>query len=56
MATILQNENIKVVRYNNEESFDIAIIDKSDDNEITILHSDVEFMLESIVKLLFSWR
>jgi len=51
MATIFNNGNIKIVRYNNASSFDIAIVDK-DDNEITILHEDVKFLLNTIINIL----
>ena len=54
MATIVENDNIKVVKYNNFNStlFDICIVDKKDDNEITILNDDVKFVLKSIIDML----
>ncbi len=52
MATIKENENIKVVKYNDIQYFNISIVDKSDDNEIMIHEEDVRFMLKSIIDLL----
>ncbi len=52
MATIKENKNLKVIKYNDIEYFNITIENKKDGTEILILEEDVRFILKAIIDLL----